>query len=290
MAEDVIPGPAPAEPETEPLTLAPPKSRREERRANARRSSYRFRFGMIYIALAAVVGAGVGAAVILAMRPPPPEAAKWSSWEPEGSKLAMVRQIADRIPKAYKGENGQQMTVTEANQLSVPTESGYVPISSIFVQPDTSRGQAEEDDIARYDGATTVSYGLCGLGSGSQCAITSGTPSADRFTLLRRQALELSLYTFKYVDGVESVIVFMPPTPKGESNGTVFLRKEDVSDELRRPISELLPTTEPRVGQLSEVELGNILRLTQPRTYAFQFQAAPDGRPVLVLSPPAAGS
>jgi hypothetical protein len=92
------------------------------------------------------------------------------------------------------------------------------------------------------------------------------------------------------VDGVESVIVFMPPSPKGESNGTVFLRKDDVRDELSHPISELLPSIEPRVGELSEVELGNILRLTQPRTYAFQFQAAPDGRPVLVLSPPAAGS
>jgi len=44
------------------------------------------------------------------------------------------------------------------------------------------------------------------------------------------------------------------------------------------------------VGAISEVELGNILRLTQPRTYAFQFQAASDGRPVLILTPPTAGS
>jgi hypothetical protein len=296
VAADVnqpTPGEPPAESvaaaaETPAPLVAPP--RRLDRDERARQSSYRFRFGLIYVALAAVVGAGIGAAVILAARPAPPEAAPWSSWEPEGSKLARVRQIADHIPKAYKGENGQQLTVTEANQLAVPTESGYVPISSIFVRPDTSKGQAEEDDVNRYEGATAVSYGLCGLGSGSQCAITSGTPSTERFTLLRRQALELSLYTFKYVDGVESVIVFMPPSAKGQSNGTVFLRKDDVRDELSHPISELLPSIEPRVGELSEVELGNILRLTQPRTYAFQFQAAPDGRPVLVLSPPAAGS
>jgi hypothetical protein len=292
VAEDVTAAP-PAEPDP-PAQPGPEgvraPTRREARHAKARASGYRFRFGMIYILLAALVGAGVGAAVILAARPAPPESAPWSSWEPEGSKLARVRQIADHIPKAYKAENGQQLTVTEANQLAVPTESGYVPISSIFVRPDTSKGQAEEEDVSRYDGSTAVSYGLCGLGSGSQCAITSGTPSAERFSLLRRQALELSLYTFKYVDGVESVIVFMPPSPKGESNGTVFLRKDDVRDELSHPISELLPSIEPRVGELSEVELGNILRLTQPRTYAFQFQAAPDGRPVLVLSPPAAGS
>ena len=283
---EVVQAPVPA-PTPAPVAQTP---RRLDRSERARQSQYRFRFGMLYVVLAAIVGAGIGAAVILAMRPAPPEAAPWSSWEPDGSKLARVRQIADHIPKAYKGENGQQLTVTEANQLAVPTESGYVPISSIFVQPDTSKGQAEEDDVSRYDGATAVSYGLCGLGSGSQCAITSGKPSAERFTLLRRQALELSLYTFKYVDGVESVIVFMPPTPKGESNGTVFIRKDDVRDELRRPIAELLPSDVPKVGQMSDIEQGNILRLTQTRTYAFQFQAAPDGRPVLVLSPPAAGS
>lgn len=295
MASDVTPEPPEPEPTPAPVLAQPeapalPAPRRLDRSERARQSSYRFRFGLIYVALAAVVGAGIGAAIILALRPAPPEAAAWSSWEPDGSKLARVRQIADHIPRFYKGENGQQLTVTEANQLAVPTESGSVPISSIFVQPDTSRGQAEESDIARYEGTSAVSYGLCGLGSGTQCAITTGKPSADRFTLLRRQALELSLYTFKYVDGVESVIVFMPPTAKGESNGTVFIRKDDVEDELRRPISELLPTLEPKVGQLSEIELGNILRLTQTRTYAAQFQAAPDGRPVLVLSPPAAGS
>ena len=227
---------------------------------------------------------------MLASRPSPPEAAAWSSWAPTGSKLARVRQIADRIPKAYTQTNGEQLTVSQASQLAVPTEEGDVPVTSIFVRPDTSRGLAEESDIDAYSGADVVSFGLCGLGTSPQCAITAGTPSSERFTLLRRQALELSLYTFKYVDDVDSVLVFMPPTPKGESNGTVFLRRDDVADELRRPLAQLLPSRRPRVGGLGEIELGNILRLTQPRTYAFQFQAASDGRPILVLTPPAAGA
>jgi len=277
MAEDVTPAP----PE---LLLVP------TRRDRARQTSYRFRFGILYVALAAIVGAGVGTFVVLASRPAPPEAAAWSSWEPNGSKLARVRQIADRIPKAYVQENGEQLTVSQASQLAVPTEQGDVPITSIFVRPDTSRGLAEESDIDAYSGADVVSYGLCGLGTSAQCAITEGTPSSERFLLLQRQALELSLYTFKYVDGVDSVIVFMPPTPKGESNGTVFLRRDDVADELRRPLAQLLPTRAPRVGALSEIELGNILRLTKPRTYAFQFQASSDGRPILVLTPPTAGA
>jgi hypothetical protein len=280
VAEDVTP----ASPSERPLL--PASSRRDLRSEKARSSSYRFRFGVVYILLAAIVGAGIGSAVILALRPGPPEPDAWSAWQPEGSKLARVRQIADRIPKAYKGPNGQQLTVTQANQLVVNDGTGLVPVSSIFVRPDTSRGLAEESDIKRYDGATSVSFGLCGLGAGKQCAITDGTPSRERFTLLQRQALELSLYTFKYVEDVESVIVFMPPTPKGESNGTVFLRRDEVADELRRPLAELLPDHAHRAGEVSAAELGNIVRLTRARTYAFEFQAAPDGRPILVLTPP----
>ena len=280
MAEDVTPQ---ASPGPELPTIA-------TRGDRARQSSYRFRFGIVYVILAAIVGAGVGSFAVLATRPAPSEAADWSSWAPSGSKLARVRQIADRIPKAYRQDNGEQLTVSQASQLSVPTEQGNMAVTSIFVRPDTSRGLAEEEDIDSYSGADVVSYGLCGLGSGSQCAITAGTPTSDRFALLRRQALELSLYTFKYVDDVDSVIVFMPPTPKGDSNGTVFLRRDEVADELRRPLSQLLPSRAPRVGALTDVEVGNILRLTRPRTYSFQFQAASDGRPILVLTPPAAGS
>jgi hypothetical protein len=285
VADDVT-----TRPERGPEPPLVPGRRGDLRRERARRTSYRFRFGILYVILAALVVAGIGSFVVLASRPAPPEADAWSNWEPTGSKLARVRQIADRIPKAYTQPNGEQLTVSQASPLAVPTDDGDVPVTSIFVRPDTSRGLAEENDIASYSGSDVVSFGLCGLGSGTQCAITEGSPSSDRFMLLRRQALELSLYTFKYVEDVDSVIVFMPPTPKGDSNGTVFLRRDDVADELRRPLSQLLPSRSLKLGELSETELGHVQRLTLPRTYAFQFQAAPDGRPILILTPPAAGS
>jgi hypothetical protein len=280
VAEDVTSVPPPPE-------LRPAATRRDR----ARQSSYRLRFGILYVVLAAIVGAGVGAFVVLATRPAPPEAAQWSSWEPTGSKLARVRQIADRIPKAYKQPNGEQLTVTQASQLAVPSPdgSGDTPVASIFVRPDASRGLAEESDIDAYSGADAVAYGLCGLGSGDHCAMSVDV-SSERFMLLSRQALELSLYTFKYVTDVNSVIVFLPPTPEGQSNGSVFLRRGDVADELRRPISRLLPAREPSLDALSDVELGNIVRLTRPRTYAFEFNAAGDGKPILILTPPTAVS
>jgi hypothetical protein len=274
MADDVTPAPAPEPP------LVP------DRRERARRSSYRLRFGVIYFFLAAVLGAGIGSFIVLAGQDDPPEDPAWSAWQPTGSRLAKVRQIADHIPKAYKNDDGSQLTVSLASSLAVPTEQGDVPVRAIVVRPDVSKGLAEEDDIATYNGSDVVSYGLCGADSKQQCEIAKGVSSPERFTLLRRQALELSLYTLKYVDDVDSVIVFMPPSQKGQSNGSIFLRRSDVEDELDRPITSLLPTKRPRVGALTSLEEGQIIRLTGSRTYAAQVQPLPDGNPVLVLTPP----
>lgn len=272
MAEDVTPATPPPEPE---LPLVP------DRRERARRSSYRFRFGLIYILLAAVVGAGVGSFIVLAGGSDEPEEPAWSAWQPNGSRVMKVRQIADRIPKSYRAENGSQLTVSLASTLTVPTAEGVsVPVRAVVVRPDTSKGLAEEDDIAVYPAGNIVSFALCGTKSKEQCEVT---PSAGQDTLLRRQALELSLYTFKYVNSVNSVVVFMPPT--AESQSTVFLRRNDVADELDQPLSSLLPTVKPRVGALSAFEKRQILRLTQPRTYAAEVQASPDGSPVVILTP-----
>ena len=52
-------------------------------------------------------------------------------------------------------------------------------------------------------------FSLCGLGQ--SCAIATGKASVERGTLVRREILELALYTFKYVGGVNHVIAFMPP-------------------------------------------------------------------------------
>ena len=277
MAEDVTPTP-PAEPQPEPIVP------RQER---ARRSSYRLRFGIIYVLLAAVVGAGIGSFIVLATGPEQQDDPAWSAWQPQGSTIAKVRQIADRIPKAYRTETGAQLTVSLAGPLSVPTAEGEVPVRAVFVRPDTSKGLAEEDDIAVYPGSAVVSFGLCGTRSKEQCELGS-TVSAGQQTLLRRQALELSLYTLKYVDSIDSVVVFMPPEAKSQS--TVFLRRSDVADELDRPLSSLLPTAKPKVGGLNSLEEGQILRLTQSRTYSAEVQPSPDGSPVLILTPPGAAA
>ena len=271
MAENVTPQPDP------PLVRT--------RRDRARQTSYRVRFGILYVVLAAIVGAGVGTFVVLASRGAPPEAAAWSSWSPDGSRDASAKQIADHISKRYRLPSGNQLAVA----LVGPPKVQDVPVRAIAVKPDTSTGQAEEDDVDVVGTGKAMMYILCGLGE--SCSIKEGKASEARHQLLRREALELSLYTFKYVDDVDSVVVFLPPRPDAQAASSVFLKKSDVEDELHRPLrNTLLQGNPPALGEIDTIELGNIDRLTRPRTFQYEFQQAQEGSAILVLTPVVLGT
>jgi hypothetical protein len=159
-----------------------------------------------------------------------------------------------------------------------------IPISAIAVRPDTSTGQAEEDDIDIVDASKSMQFVLCGLGEG--CSLSSGPPTEARHTLLRREALELALYTFKYVDGVEAVTVILPPAVGGQTPATaVFLKKGDIGSELSKPLSQTLSPITPTVGTIKADELQTLNRITRARLYQFQYTQAQDLSAVLVLDP-----
>jgi hypothetical protein len=259
------------------------------RSERSRRGAYRYRFAAIYFVLAAVLGAGVGSFVVLALQDDPPGAAEWSAWEPEGSSTARVRQIADRVTRGYR-QNGNQLVfaIGSRPQVNVPGQ-GELEVEAIVVQPDTSRGQREEGEFdGPYDGDNAVTYRLCG--NGQACSIASGTPSPERLQLLRREALELSLYTFKYVKGADSVVVFLPPPPpeangEQQTSGALFLRRENVTDLLRTPISRTLATKAPAIGRMTPNEAATVDRLTRPNIYGYAYQQTSDGNVFLILSP-----
>ena len=91
---------------------------------------------------------------------------------------------------------------------------------------------------------------------GTQCAISEGEPSEERHQLLRREALELALYTFKYGDA-DSVIALLPPRlpQKGERSGHghvdgSFFAAETSRSELDEPLQNTLLAAEPpQVGR-----------------------------------------
>lgn len=259
------------------------------RKERARLSGYRRRFAYIYLALALVAGVGIGALIVLVSRPDAAPDPVWSAWEPNGSETARVRQIADHVAKAYRTPAGDQLVVALGGPPTVTagggeTSTSPIPIRAIAVRPDTSTGQAEEDDIEIHDASNSMQFVLCGLGDG--CAIDEGAPSQARHSLLRREALELALYTFKYVDGIDSVTVFLPPPPGGESPATaVFLRRGDVRTELAKPLRRTMSPGAPPLGEIPAAELQTLNRITLPRLYQFEYTQAQDLSAVLVLDP-----
>ena len=295
MSEEAIPPTAPPTVDDAPAFIeaepAQPigQPERASRTDRARSAAYRSRFAIIYAALAVLAGAGIGAFVVLMARPDPAPPAKWSAWRPTGSDTAQVKQIADRVAKRYRLKSGQQLVAALASAPKVSGADGDVAVSTIAIRPDTSTGKKEESEIDIVPTTHSLQYILCGLGT--NCSIKGGTASEERHALLRREALELALYTFKYVDGVDSVSVFLPPRPDGKASATsVFLKKSDVRTELGKPLVDSIRATAPKIGTMPKQELALVNRITEPRLYTYEYQQAQDGAAVLVYAPVVLGA
>lgn len=259
----------------------------ERRPPAGRQGTYRRRFMMMFVALALVAGIGVGALIVLLTRPDAGPAPVWSVWEPTGSETARVRQIADHVSTRYRFPEGDQLVAAIAGPPTVTAggdPANPIPVRAIAVRPDTSTGKAEEDDIEIVDASKSMQYVLCGLGE--SCSIAHGEASEARHMLLRRQALELALYTFKYVDGIESVAIFLPPPPGPDAQASaVFLKRGDVKSLLSRPLSKTLAPGAPSIGQIPASELQSLNGVTGSKLYRYTYTQAQDLSAVLVLEP-----
>ena len=286
MADDVM-GKA-ADAGSPPAAAAPASvpARRETRSERARQVAYKNRFALLYVLLAVIAGAGVGAFLVLVGEGGPEAAPAWSAWSPTGSTERREAQIAEHVAGPYKLPSGKQLAaVTYSGPPTVTGPDGSTfQVRAIAVRPDTTGGQAEASDIETVDARKTVMYTLCGLGN--SCSISEGKPSVARHQLLRREALELALYSFNYLDGVDSVLVLLPPRPDGQAATSVFLERSDVSKELGQPLAETLPaTTTPGLGEIPSEERGVIDKSTLSRLYSYSYLQAQDGSPVMVLTP-----
>jgi hypothetical protein len=265
-------------------------ARPESRADRARRLAYRSRFAAFYVLLAVIAGAGVGALLVLVGRGSPAPAPAWSAWEPTGSTERRAAQIADHVADPYRLPSGKALVaVTYGGPPTVTGPDGSTfQVRALAIQPDTSAGQAESSDIDTVNANSTVMYTLCGLGTA--CAIQEGKATVARGQLLRREALELSLYSFKYLNGIDSVLVLLPPRPDGQAATAVFLEKRDVRPQLSHPLNETLtaPLT-PGIGEIKEDERHVIDRLTRSRLYGYSYLQAQDGSPVMVLTPALSG-
>jgi hypothetical protein len=236
------------------------------------------RFHFFFGALAAVGAAALTAILLVLVTGgggSPPEERAWSSWRPSADGVDGARQIAARVSSAYRFTNGRQLVTVDAS----PMAFDGVPVS-VALRED----QAAGGDIRIFDDDGLI-FRFCGLGP--DCAIAAGAPSVKRHLLLRREALELALYSFHYLDGVDQIVVFMPP-PKGEKpSQALFFRRGDVDRQLDRPLTSTLAPKAPTVRTVTRSpDITLVDRITLPQIFSFSItQANTDNRGFIVLDP-----
>ncbi len=232
-------------------------------------------FKLAYAGLAIAFCAAVAAFVVLLARGHSRSevTASWSSWKPDDSGLLGAREIGHTVAAQYKTADGQQLA---AVQEHLPEVQG-LHLETIGVRRLLDTGQIDPY-IGLFGTDRTLIYAFCGLRA--NCAV-GGTSSPSQ--LLRREALELSLYAFKYLKGVDQVVSLVQGTSTGGPTA-VFLRRKQLSSELANPLRDTLPlSTPPREGAVDGRESAVIDELTLQNTFPAHFEPLPDGDAILVL-------
>ncbi len=235
----------------------------------------------------------------------------WSQWSPPDGGALGAREIADHVAPLYRISAVDQLAVVTVVNLanagaaaaaaqSAANGTGSAPSSGlqVAVKPDPSSSA-----ISLLSG-NTIAFNLCGIG-GTNCAI-AGPPSTNRLLLLRREALELALYTFKYVSGAQNVVAILPPgrtqqtsaltrqlptSDAGSSTGRVdiavlFVRQE-LQPWLNLPLLDTLPEQfPPTIAEMPYApEAGLVDQITARGLFSEQLQQAQDGSNLIVLDP-----
>jgi len=235
---------------------------------------YAGRFRLIFAVLGGIVGAAAAAVVLLAGASDSTSVSGgWSQWHPTKDGPEAFQQIADHVAGDYRLQNGKQIVAVEGG----PLEFLDLPVT-VAVKPAATTG-----DISLVEG-NGVLYTLCGLGEG--CAIASGKASKLRGLLLSREALELALYTFRYVRDVDMVVVLMPPPPGKKASQALFFRHKDVASALDHPLGATLPAPTPRPNTFPAAQAESVLALTAPHIFKFSWQQGQNANVFLVLAPP----
>jgi hypothetical protein len=237
------------------------------------------RFRLILGALIGVAIGAIGATLVLVSgQGPSTQSDAWSKWQPSTSSLGDgAQQIADHVAPTYRQQGGDQLVGVTGGPLKVAASPDPLPAKIAVASQDTTK-------IGIIRG-TTAMYNLCGLGS--RCAINRGKPSVQRFLLLRREALELALYSFHYLD-VSNVVALLPPAPGQKPQNAVFFQRSEFKKVLDHPISQVLPSPPPSLVGLTDTPQGKLIsQVTAPSVYCFSFQQAQDLSAFLVLQKPA---
>jgi hypothetical protein len=265
-------------------------------------------------AIALLVGLAIGAlAVAIAIlttgsRGGP--SVPWSSWQPSNNGQLGASEIADHLAPLYRISGTNQLAVVTVVKLGNASSAAAASVAGtgaggtgstgglqVAVRPDS-----KSSAVSLLNGHT-IAYNLCGIGS-SNCSIGVGTPSTNRLLLLRREALELALYTFRYINSTDNVVAILPPghtvtsctglCPKPNQKTTtkpVNIALLFLHDELRPWLSQPLGATfpepfPPTVDQVAGApESPLVEQITARGMFNENVEQAQDGSSLIVLSP-----
>ena len=202
----------------------------------------------------------------------------WSSWQPTRGAGDPIQQIIDHVGPEYRLGSGKQ---------AVAVTGGPSQIQGIPLVVALRSDPANHGDVSILDNKNVVLYRMCGLGK--DCSIKEGQPSKERGLLMRREALELALYTFNYVADIDAVTILMPPAidpkTKKPSHVALLFRPQDVQPSLQNPLADTLPGPTPSVKTLLRSRnLPVIDSITRPLQFDFSVtQDNANNRGYLVL-------
>lgn len=293
MARDLIPPPSPAGqpvPDGTPhLIELPPETQENaapQTQADHGPSDFRNRFGFIMGGLGGIVLAAAAIGLIIFTTSGPPNEGlykNWSKWKPQETSMSGgPPEIATHVAPEYKLDDGKQLV----NVTAGPLEAQGVPLNDVILQVQNSFHQIS---------GSAVMYTLSGLGPGG--SIDSGTPSKERHRLVRREALELALYTFRYVHHVDMVVALLPP-PKPAAGETaeealqknpvqaLLYRPGDLKGQLQVPLGATVPAKAPTPDTIPPKEATTIDALTLSNLFLSTFRQTQDLRAHLVLQRP----
>jgi len=245
-----------------------------------RRGALRGRFLAAYLVLGVIGGAAIAGAFILFTGTERESKADWAAWYPLGEGATYGQQIADHVGRRYRTENGDQIVGVVAGIPTFQTPEAYLEVRALLIRRLNVNGEA---DIRPLPTDETYMYQLCGL---DELCSLSGRSTEERHRLLRREALELALYTFRYIDGMKQVIVLLPPIDTEQALTAVFLEKDDLQPELDQPLSDTIAEPEaPTLVEVPELETVRVDRLTLPFVFEYGFEVLPNASAGLILTP-----
>lgn len=230
------------------------------------------------VLLAAGVAAFLLGGVLLGVsrdRSPVSTGPAWSAWEPSADGAKGAEQIAAHVGPQYRGPDGRQL---------VRVDGGALEVSGLPVTVAMRDSQASGGAIERFEDEGVL-YRLCGMGN--DCPSVNGTPSIQRHLLLRREALELALYSLRHLDDVKDVVVLMPPRLGEQPSQALFFRRHLVSGELDKPLEATLVARTPTIATVTKSPDALLVeQLTIPALFRFSLTRDDhDDRALLLLDP-----